>query len=69
MRIEKPLAAGDTLEIDTETLEVKLNGAVVKGYIAGDVFDLNGGTNTIVYTDGESSRAMKIEISYQPRYL
>lgn len=69
MRIEKPLAPGDTLEIDTETLDVKLNGAEVDGYLAGEVFDLSGGTNTIRYTDDETGRTIEVKFVFKPRVI
>lgn len=69
MRIEKPLEPGETLTIDGETLEVELDGTEAYGHLAGEVFDLTGGSNTIEYTDDESGRTVEIEIVFQPRYL
>lgn len=69
MRIEKALDPGDVLRINTETLEVELNGSPVSGFLAGRIFDLSGGSNTIEYTDEESGRTIEIEVIYQPREL
>jgi len=69
MRIEKPLDPGESLEIDGETLRVTLGNEEAYGYLAGEVFDLDGGTNTIVYTDDESDRTVEIKIEISPRYL
>lgn len=69
MRIEKDLQPGDTLEINTKTLAVKLNNAEADGFLAGEVFDLKGGTNSIEYTDGETGRSIEIEITFKPRHI
>lgn len=67
--IIKNLDPGDTIIINTETLEVSLNGYNGVDHLEGELLDLSGGTNTLEYTDDETGRDVKIEITYDPRYL
>ena len=69
MKIEKSLGPGDTLQINTETLEVKLNGSPAPEYVAGRVLDLSGGTNTVRYTDDETGRTIELKVKFKPRYI
>jgi len=69
MDINVDLAPDDSVEVNTRTLEVLLNGGGTGVYLSGEVFDLSGGSNTIVYDDGETSRTVEIKIIYNPRYL
>ncbi len=63
MKIET-LPAESTITVDTETLNISDYTQV-----SGELPELSGGSNTIEYTDNETSRDVRIKISYKPRYL
>ena len=62
------LSPGDTLKVDTEKLNVELNGGNGIDVLGGDILELAGGTNKIMYQDDESSRDIEIKITYKPRF-
>lgn len=62
------LAPGDTLRVDTEKLNVDLNGENGIGILEGELLELSGGSNDITYQDNESSRDIEIKITYKPRF-
>ncbi len=67
MKINNSLAPGDELEIDSETGEVTINGTEIFD-IDGEIFDILPGSNTIEYSDSESSRDLSVEIRFTERY-
>ena len=68
MKITEDLQPGDTLKIDTELGTVTIDGTEVYG-IEGEIFDLPPESNTLQYTDDESSRNLSIEIEFTERYV
>jgi len=52
LRFRGQIANGATLTIDTETLEVKINGADALSYFEGDFINLPAGTNSFQFVGG-----------------
>ncbi len=67
MLINHDLSPGDELKIDSETGEVTINGTEIFD-IDGEIFDILPGSNTIEYSDNETSRDLSIEIKFTERY-
>lgn len=67
MKINADLAPGDILEIDSETGTVTINGVELFD-IDGEIFDVLPGSNTIQYSDSETSRDLSVEIKFTERY-
>ena len=67
MKIHTDLSPGDELKIDSETGEVTINGIEVFD-IDGEIFDILPGSNTIEYSDSETSRDISIEAKFTERY-
>ena len=62
------LAPGDVVEIDSDLGVVKVNGERTMNF-SGDFFELDVGSNTLTYTDSESSRTVGVEVTLQEKYV
>jgi hypothetical protein len=65
------LAPGGELIIDTDVLEVLLNGEPDVDMVTGDseFFELKPGNNRIVFMDGETGRQLDVSIVWSNRWL
>lgn len=68
MNINPDLAPDDEIVIDSETGVVTKNGEEIYD-INGEIFDLSEGSNSIQYSDSESSRDLMLEIEFEERYI
>ncbi|GIQ63726.1 hypothetical protein PACILC2_22940 [Paenibacillus cisolokensis] len=60
-------APGDKIVIDTKKLKVTKNGVIAP--YNGDFFEINPGTNTIIYTDPATSRNVKLRLTHRDRFM
>jgi len=65
------LEPGQTLIIDTDTLEIEVDGEVrVDCWVTGgSFFQLKAGDNTLKFTDNAGSRALVVTVLWADRYL
>jgi hypothetical protein len=65
------LAPGDELIIDTDVIEVLLNGIPDVDFVTGDseFFELIPGTNRLIFMDGETGRELSVTIVWSNRWL
>jgi phage-related protein len=65
------LAPGDELTINTEDMTVTLDGQNGMDYFSLDseFFTLLSGLNTLVFTDGETTRTIAFDIIWKDRWL
>ena len=61
-------APGDTIEIDRDRLTVELNGVNALHLIDGTLPFFEPGVNTLIYSDGEGSRTVRIRVSWRGRW-
>jgi len=64
-----PFAPGDRIVMDSVNLKLTQNGANALHKMRGDFFDLNLGTNNLVYTDPATKRDMLIRITWPDKFV
>lgn len=62
-------APGDRIVIDAKKLKMTMNGANALHLMQGNFFDLNLGTNEIIYTDPETSRNVLIRFTHRDKFV
>ncbi|MEK3718884.1 phage distal tail protein [Paenibacillus sp. FSL R7-0333] len=62
-------APGDRIVIDSKNLTFTKNGQNALHMMQGDFFDLNLGSNNIVYTDPATGREVLIRITYRDKFI
>lgn len=65
--IQAPFTPGEKIVIDSQKMIVRKSGQVI-GY-EGDFFNINPGTNTIVYRDNATGRTVYCRITYRDRHI
>jgi len=60
---------GDRIVIDNEHLKFTINGQNALHLMSGEFFDLNTGTNGLIYTDDQSGRTVRMRITFRDRYV
>lgn len=60
---------GDKIVIDSKRMTIKKNDINVIHEMNGDFFDLNFGTNELVYRDEESGRSVLIRVTHRDKFL
>jgi hypothetical protein len=65
------LVPGDELIINTQDMTITLNGQNGTEYFSADseFFTLLSGENTIIYSDGEASRKINLDVIWKDRWL
>lgn len=65
------LAPGDELVINTQDMTITLNGQNGTEHFSADseFFTLLSGENTIIYSDGEASRKINLDVIWKDRWL
>lgn len=61
------IAVGVTIEIDVENCTVEVNGVDDVSDFAGELFNIQPGTNVLTYTDAEGSRTMRLKVVKRDR--
>jgi len=54
--------------VDSENMEVTINGEQAYGNFSGDFLDILPGTNSIIYSDGEAGRTVEISVRREDRH-
>ncbi|ASA22069.1 phage distal tail protein [Paenibacillus donghaensis] len=62
-------APGDRIVIDSKNLTFTKNGANALHMMQGDFFDLNLGSNNIVYTDPATGRNVLVRITHRDKFI
>lgn len=65
----KTLAAGSTLEIDTERYMVRLNDSLITAGYSGEFFRVLPGASVIRYSDTGSARQISLSVKWTELYL
>ncbi|HAQ06570.1 MAG TPA: hypothetical protein DCR24_03225 [Bacillus bacterium] len=60
---------GERIVIDSKKMKFTKDGQNAIHEMLGDFFDLNPGTNELIYTDDESGRSILIRITHRDKYL
>lgn len=60
---------GDRIVIDSDKLTFTQNGLNALHLMQGDFFDLNLGTNELIYTDDQTGRSVLIRITYRDKFV
>jgi len=60
---------GDQIVIDSNTLKLTRNGQNALHLMQGDFFDLNTGTNELIYTDDKSGRTVRMRITFKDKFV
>lgn len=60
---------GDRIVIDSKKLKMTLNNANALHLMQGDFFDLNLGSNELVYTDPETARSILIRFTHRDKFV
>lgn len=60
---------GDRIVIDSNTLKMTINGQNALHLMKGDFFDLNTGSNELIYTDNQSGRTVRMRITHKDKFV
>jgi len=60
---------GDQIVLDSNALKMTLNGTNALHLMNGDFFDLNTGTNELIYTDNQTGRTVRIRVTYRDKFV
>jgi len=69
LTLSRDLEPGETLRIDMRQRTIAVAGTNVRAQTTGRFFDLPPGENTIVITDGGSSRTLGVTVTHRPRWI
>ncbi|MNW36736.1 hypothetical protein D3C74_137540 [compost metagenome] len=60
---------GDQIIIDSDKLKMTLNGQNALHLMQGDFFDLNTGSNELIYTDDKTGRTVRMRITFKDKFV
>jgi len=60
---------GSKIIIDSDKLKFMMNNQNALHLMQGDFFDLNTGTNEILYTDDQSGRTVRLRLTHRDRFV
>jgi hypothetical protein len=69
IQIDGTFAPGDKIVIDAKKMTITQNGVNILSQMSGDFFELNNGTNSILYTDTASGRSILLRFTHRDKYL
>lgn len=60
---------GDQIIIDSNTLKMTINGQNALHLMEGDFFDLNTGSNELIYTDDKTGRTVRMRVTFKDKFV